>query len=91
MHRSTGAVCSFAQCFLGQNVPIFPVFALMPRIIFPIIQIASDLVDAGAGGVVAGCTEIGLLIHADDLPVPFLDTTRLHATAAVDRALEEPT
>ena len=54
------------------------------------LQIASDLVDVGAGGVVAGCTEIGMLIQADDLPVPFFDTTRLHATAAVDQALKEP-
>ena len=55
------------------------------------LQIASDLVDVGAGGVVAGCTEIGMLIQADDLPVPLFDTTRLHAIAAVDRALEERT
>jgi aspartate racemase len=38
-------------------------------------------------GVVAGCTEIELLLSADDLAVPFFPTARLHALAAVDFAL----
>ena len=41
----------------------------------------------GAEGVVAGCTEIELLLSADDLAVPFFPTARLHALAAVDFAL----
>jgi aspartate racemase len=41
----------------------------------------------GADGVVAGCTEIELLLSADDLAVPFFPTARLHALAAVDFAL----
>jgi aspartate racemase len=41
----------------------------------------------GATGVIAGCTEIELLIGPDDVPVEFLPTARLHALAAVDRAL----
>ena len=40
-----------------------------------------------AEGVVAGCTEIELLLAADDLAVPFFPTARLHALAAVDFAL----
>ncbi|MCW2839232.1 MAG: aspartate/glutamate racemase [Aeromicrobium sp.] len=45
------------------------------------------LVEAGAQGLVLGCTEIELLIGADDLEVPAFDTTSLHVTAAVDLAL----
>jgi aspartate racemase len=37
--------------------------------------------------VILGCTEIMLLISAEDSPVPLFDTTRLHAEAALDRAL----
>lgn len=46
------------------------------------------LVGRGAEGIVLGCTEIGLLIGADDAEVPLFDTTRLHARAAVTLALE---
>lgn len=45
------------------------------------------LVDEGAQGVVLGCTEIMLLVGEADSPVPVFDTTRLHALAAVERAL----
>jgi len=49
--------------------------------------IIRDLLDAGAEGIVLGCTEIGLLVGLDDAPVPVFDTTALHAAAAVDFAL----
>jgi aspartate racemase len=45
------------------------------------------LIERGAQGIILGCTEIGLLIHADDCRVPVFDTTRLHAQAAVAWAL----
>jgi aspartate racemase len=45
------------------------------------------LVERGAGGVIAGCTEIELLVGADDVPVPYFPTTRLHAAEIVARAL----
>ena len=45
------------------------------------------LVEAGAQGVILGCTEIELLIGAADSPVPVFPTTRLHVAAAVDAAL----
>ena len=45
------------------------------------------LVDDGATGVIAGCTEIELLVQAEDLTVPYYPTARLHALAAVDAAL----
>ena len=51
------------------------------------VDVVRRLVDLGAGGVVLGCTEIELLIGADDVPVPVFATTALHARAAVDFAL----
>lgn len=50
-------------------------------------QIIGRLVDAGAEGVILGCTEIESLISAGDSPVPVFPTTYLHVVAAVDRAL----
>jgi aspartate racemase len=50
-------------------------------------RIASELADAGAEGVILGCTEIMMLLHQSDLRVPVFDTTALHAAAAVDLAL----
>ncbi len=46
---------------------------------------------AGADCVILGCTEICLLLDPDNLPVPGFDSTRLHAHAAVDVALEAMT
>lgn len=51
------------------------------------LQIIGRLVEAGAEGIILGCTEIGLLVHAEDCTTPLFDTTRLHAAAAVDYAL----
>jgi aspartate racemase len=52
------------------------------------VEVIKQLGDAGAQGVILGCTEIGLLIKAEDSPLPVFDTTWLHAQAAVDFALE---
>lgn len=52
-------------------------------------EIIGRLVSAGAGGIVLGCTEIPLLVTADDSPVPLFDTGKLHAAAAVAFALAE--
>ena len=52
------------------------------------VRIINRLVDEeGAQGVILGCTEIPLLIHQGDVKVPVFDTTRIHAEAAVDYAL----
>ena len=40
------------------------------------------LVEAGAQGVILGCTEIELLVRPQDSPVPVFPTTRLHVAAA---------
>ncbi len=50
--------------------------------------IIQKLVQAGAQGIILGCTEIGMLIQEPDSPVPLFDTTQIHAEAAVDFALE---
>ncbi len=50
-------------------------------------DVISRLVEAGAEGVVLGCTEIELLIEAGDSSVPVFPTTRLHVEAAVDASL----
>ena len=42
----------------------------------------------GAQGVVLGCTEIGLLVRQQDSPLPVFDTTRIHALAACELALQ---
>jgi len=52
------------------------------------IRIMDNLVKAGAEGIILGCTEIGLLVQEKDTSVPLFDTTRVHAAAAVARALE---
>lgn len=52
-------------------------------------NVINDLVEAGAKGVILGCTEIELLISKPEhSPVPTFPTTYLHAVAAVDWALQ---
>jgi len=51
------------------------------------VAVIGRLVEAGAQGVILGCTEIELLIGPQDSPVPVFPTTRLHVQAAVDIAL----
>ncbi|HSU74560.1 MAG TPA: aspartate/glutamate racemase family protein [Terrabacter sp.] len=50
-------------------------------------EIIGRLVDAGAEGIILGCTEIELLIDQADSTVPVFPTTRLHVEAAVSAAL----
>jgi aspartate racemase len=44
--------------------------------------------DGGGDAAILGCTEIPLLVRADDCPLPVLDSTRLLAKAALARARE---
>lgn len=53
------------------------------------LDIMRGLVEAGAEGIILGCTEIGLLVPPDACPAPAFDTARVHALAAVDFALAE--
>lgn len=50
-------------------------------------DVIGRLVADGAEGIVLGCTEIELLVSADDSPVPVFATTRIHVETAVERAL----
>ena len=52
------------------------------------VEIIRQMIAQGAEGIILGCTEIGLLIHEQDSPVPLFDTTRIHAEAAVEYALQ---
>jgi aspartate racemase len=49
--------------------------------------VIARLVAQGAEAIILGCTEIMLLVGADDSAVPLFDTTTLHARAAIDRAI----
>lgn len=51
-------------------------------------RIITGLAEAGAEGIILGCTEIGLLISQADSRLPLFDTTRIHALAAVEYALQ---
>ncbi len=51
------------------------------------LEIIGRLHAEGAQGVVAGCTEIELLVTPEDVGLPYFPTTRIHAVAAVDAAL----
>jgi len=51
------------------------------------LEIIGRLVERGAEGVIAGCTEIELLVTPDDVDQPYFPTARIHALAAVEFAL----
>jgi aspartate racemase len=51
------------------------------------LEVIDQLVARGAQGLIAGCTEIELLVGPDDVDVPYFPTARLHALAAVEFAL----
>jgi aspartate racemase len=52
------------------------------------LEIIERLARNGAEGIILGCTEIGLLVKKEDTRVPLFDTTKIHAIAAVEFALE---
>ena len=51
------------------------------------LQIMQKLQQAGAEGIILGCTEIPLLIKPNDFDLPLFDTTFIHANAAVNFSL----
>ncbi|WP_366523867.1 aspartate/glutamate racemase family protein [uncultured Algimonas sp.] len=51
------------------------------------VAIAGRLKRMGADCLILGCTEVGLLLDADNSPLPVFDTTRIHCEAALDAAL----
>jgi aspartate racemase len=52
------------------------------------LRIIAGLEKAGAEGIILGCTVIGLLVSQVDSRLPLFDTTRIHALAAVEFALQ---
>ncbi len=52
-----------------------------------IVGLFEELWDAGAGGVILGCTELELLVKQADVELPIFPCTTLHVAAALDRAL----
>lgn len=47
------------------------------------LRLAQALADAGAHGLIAGCTEVPLLLRAEDAPVPLTDSAEVLAQACV--------
>ena len=52
------------------------------------VQIIDRLGSDGAEAVIEGCTEIGMLVAPEHTSMPLLNTTVIHARAAVTKALE---
>jgi len=48
------------------------------------LRLAQALADAGADGLIAGCTEVPLLLRAEDAPVPLTDSAEVLAQASVE-------
>lgn len=53
-------------------------------------QEITRMINAGAEGIILGCTEIGLLIQAEHARIPLFDTAEIHAGMAVRWSLEFP-
>ncbi len=51
------------------------------------LRIVNDLAKKGAGAVILGCTEIGMLINQKDTDIKLFDTTLIHAKQASLMAL----
>ena len=51
-------------------------------------EVINRLVEDGAQGIILGCTEIELLVSAEDSPVPVFPTTAIHVRAAIQAAKE---
>lgn len=52
------------------------------------LSIMQRLMASGAEGIIAGCTEIPLLIKPEEVNFPLFDTLALHAKAAVEFAVD---
>jgi len=74
---------AYIQQVLKEELGIGEVKRSRPRF----LQIANELIDQGAEGVILGCTEIPLLICQHDVSFPVFDTTKIHAEAIVEYAV----
>lgn len=53
------------------------------------LSIIEQFAQQGAQSVILGCTEIGMLVRQEEAFIPVLDSTEIHARAAVNWALGE--
>jgi len=53
-----------------------------------ILKITGNLINKGAEAIIAGCTEIPLILKKEDISVPLIDPTKILAEAAVKKARE---
>ena len=53
-----------------------------------LLSLCGELAARGAGGIILGCTELGLAIGPTAAPVPVFDTALIHARRAAALALE---
>jgi aspartate racemase len=60
----------------------------LPRSLAYYVEVIRTFKDEGCDAVVLGCTEIPLLVTPEVSPLPTLDSTRLLAKAAVQKAVE---
>ena len=51
-----------------------------------ILKIAQELINKGAEVIIAGCTEIPLILKEGDVSVPIIDPTQILAKATVQKA-----
>jgi aspartate racemase len=51
-----------------------------------VVALARELVDRGAGAVLAGCTEVPLALRPEDLSVPLIEPMRIAAKACIEKA-----
>ncbi|MBS3819141.1 amino acid racemase [bacterium] len=50
------------------------------------VRIANSLMERGAGAIIAGCTEIPLILKPQSIPVPLIEPMSLAARAAIKKA-----
>jgi aspartate racemase len=55
-----------------------------------VLEIAAGLVRRGAQAIMAGCTEVPLVLRAADLPVPLVEPMTIGARAAIRRSGARP-
>lgn len=48
-----------------------------------LVGVVRRLADAGADGVLLGCTELPLILRAADCPIPVVDSTQAHISSCV--------
>ncbi len=51
---------------------------------------SKDLIRRGARAIIAGCTEVPLVLKQGDLPVPVIDPVAIVARVAIERATNRP-